>query len=228
MFQRSLCVFGWGFVVSLAACGGGTPEAKAPAEPAAAEPAKPAEPTEPAADEPAAKKAEPAKAESKPASDGMTITRTPKDIITADGVLFSFNFSASDAFAAAEKKCDEKSGDDPKKRASCMTKARDAQVDGDSMVFRQETDGTWSWITLTRAGQKLTVLHKIQFEIGDETEKSVTLKLIGRDKGTKPMGNVPKLLVVQVPNDSEIALDDPKHGKMVYQLKAGVIGDPGR
>jgi hypothetical protein len=209
--------------VLLAACGGSTPEpqpaepaakAEAPAAPPEESPAPAAGATEPAPARPAAASEEPEKR-----------TRSAKDVLTADGVMFSFSFNDSAAYAEAEKSCDEKAKDDPKKRADCVSRARD-RIDGGSLVFRQE-GGKWYWLTIQRSGARVTLLNKVEFEFGEESDTSVTLVIKGRDTGKKPR-NFPPKVVIQVPDESRIAIDDPKRGKLVYLPKMGAIGEPGR
>jgi len=215
----------------VAGCGGSTPEPKEPEpkkEAAASE-----EPTAPAEEEGAAskKKKEGAKdeeASDEPASkekESAKPTHSPKEILTTEGMLFSFSFKESDVYQTAEKECAEKAGNNPQKKADCMTKAG-ASVEADSMIFKKETDGKWSWITAHRAGSKVTVLHKFEIEFGEETANSITLKPKGRDQGTKHMAT-PAKVVIDV-NESGIVVTDPKLGKMVYVGKLGQVGDVGR
>ena len=140
-------------------------------------------------------------------------------------MLFSFSFNDSEAFASAESGCSEKSGDDPKKKADCMAKARD-KIDHDGLIFKKETDGSWTWTTVRRAGAKITVLHKVQFEFGEEKGSTITLKIKGKDKGTKPKA-YPATVDIET-NDDGIVLNDPTLGKMVYVGKLGQVGDAGR
>jgi hypothetical protein len=140
--------------------------------------------------------------------------------------MFSFSFKDSEAYQKAEERCDKKAGGAPEKKASCMEKEGDKIGGGDSMIFKKEADGTWTWITLRRSGAKTTVLHKFEVEFGEETDKTITIKPKGKDKGTKPMPP-PAQVVIEV-TDMGITLNDPKLGKMVYVSKLGTVGDPGR
>jgi len=154
------------------------------------------------------------------------VQRTAKDIITAKDVLFVFSFTQSEAYQAAEKKCGEKAKDDPKKKADCMSKASD-QFDLDGITF-EEIDGKWTWLTMRRKGNTLVTIHKIPVEFADDKEKSIKIKTLGPDKGTKPMAHVPKELVIDVPAETAISITDPKNGKMVYEAKMGLKGDAKR
>jgi hypothetical protein len=228
MFKRALTLtFPWIFAV-LVGCGGGQSAEPEPETPAKSEEAPPSE--EPA--EPSDEKSEgpdPAKEDSEKAEETKKEpakpTRSPKDILATEGMLFSFSFNDSEAGASAETECSEKSGDDPKKKATCLAKARD-KIDHDGMIFKKETDGSWTWTTVRRAGAKITVLHKVQFEFGDEKGSTITLKIKGKDKGTKPKA-YPATVDIET-NDDGIVLNDPNLGKMVYVGKLGQVGDAGR
>jgi hypothetical protein len=210
------------FLSSLAGCGGSQPEAKEPA---------------PAEEEHAKKEAAPPKHEDEASSKGDTkpsgetpssppeqkSLRSAKDILTGEGVFFEFSFNASEIHQAAQKKCDEKSGDDPKKKAECMAKAS-KQYEADGIAFRPGEDDKIFWLTIRRTGPKMVPIHKIQVEFADEADKSVTVKPVGRDQGTQPMGRIPDKISVEVPSESEIVLNDPKLGKLVYTAKLGLFG----
>lgn len=147
--------------------------------------------------------------------------RSAKDVLTRPDVLFMFSFNASEPHQVAEKKCTEKSGDDPKKRADCMTKAG-KEFDSDGMAFLQ-VDGKWWWLKLRRTGGRLVALHKVEIDFGDDGEKEITIKPHGPDKGSKP-GGLPSKLTIEVPSESEIDVVDPKFGRMVYEAKLGMMG----
>jgi hypothetical protein len=211
------------------ACGGGAKPAES-AEAAADKPAasadKPTEVPKADADKPEAKgdaKPEAAKADSKPApaDDGPKPTRTPTDIITAPDVLFLFSFNDSEAKQVAEEKCDKKAAGDPKKKNECMADERKA-FPPDGHRFKKDEHGQWWWLTVRQNGNRLVTMHKIPFELGEETATTITLKPTGKDKGQAPM-NVPAKVVIEVPNDYQIALKDPKLGRLVFQAKIGVV-----
>lgn len=151
------------------------------------------------------------------------VVRTAKDIVTAKDVLFVFSFNKSEPYQKAEKKCAEKAKDDPKKKADCMSKASD-QFDLDGITFEQDGD-KWVWLTMRRKGNQLLTIHKVFVEFSDEKDTSIRVKTLGPDKGTKPMAHVPKEFVIDVPTETELAITDPKDGKMVYEAKMGLKGD---
>jgi hypothetical protein len=229
----------------LAACGGSKSEAKEPDESAesskASEKADKSEEKEAKADKEDMgdesddkgdkkgdkKGAKADKDDNKDEASGMPkVQRTAKDIITAKDVLFVFSFNQSEPYQAAEKKCGEKAKDDPKKKADCMSKAS-AGFDLDGITF-EEIDGKWMWLTMRRKGNTLVTIHKIPVEFADDKEKSIKIKTLGPDKGSKPMAHVPKELTIDVPTETGITITDPKSGKMVYEAKMGLKGDAKR
>jgi hypothetical protein len=208
------------------ACGGGAkpaeaPEAKAdekPAESGAADKAeKPdaakADENKPDAAKPDAKPdaAKPAA----PADDGPKATRTPTDILTAPHVIFLFSFNDSEPKAAADAKCSKKAGGNAKKMNECMAAER-KNFPADGYRFKKDDKGQWWWITVRQNGNRLVALHKIPVELGEETTSSVTLKPVGKDKGSGP-------IVFEVPNDYQIAVKDPKAGRLVFLAKVDVV-----
>jgi hypothetical protein len=209
----------------LAACGG-SPAAKNP-EPAEAESETSAEKADaktddaPAAeDKPDAEKADAKKSDAKPAGDSAKPSRSAQEILTAPDVVFMLSFNDSDVKQTAESKCSASSGNDPKKMNGCMAKARKA-IDIDGYQFK-EVNGKWFWSTLRTQGKTLHTLHKFEIEFGPEAEGSVTIKPKGKDLGSKA-GRTPGPLTIQVPNDYQIALSDPKLGKLVYEAKIGLL-----
>ena len=153
-----------------------------------------------------------------PADDGPKATRTPTDILTAPDIVFLFSFNDSEPKAAAEAKCSKKAGNDAKKMNECMAVER-KNFPADGYRFKKDEKGQWWWITVRQKGNKLVALHKIPVELGEETENTVTLKPVGKDKGSKPM-NPPAKIVFEVPNDYQIAIKDPKAGHLVFQGRA--------
>lgn len=211
----------------LAACGG-TPAAKNP-EPADADQTTPAEQADAKTDSDSgsgdksdAVKADAKKSDAKPASDSPKATRTAQEIISAPDVVFMLSFNDSDVKQAAETKCSASSKNDPKKMNGCMSKARKA-IDIDGYQFK-EISGKWFWLTLRTQGKTLHTLHKFEIEFGPEAEGSVTIKPKGKDLGSAP-GRTPGAVTIQVPNDYQIALNDPKLGKLVYEAKIGLLSN---
>ncbi len=198
-------------LATLAACGGSPPE---PAEPAPIAKAEP-EPAE----EPAPAEAPKAEEKPAPAEEPARPSRSPQDIITEESVLFTLNFRASESGAKAEETCSKKHGDDDAKKAACITKASDAAAE--SIFFKQD-GGKWWWTSIRRSGAQATVLHKFEVEFAEETDTSVTVVPKGRDTGKAPWAKLPAKIVLEV-KDGSMVFVDPKHGRGVYDPRAGLV-----
>jgi hypothetical protein len=223
---------------ALAGCGGGKAKPSEPkasqsaadesaessAEPEASDQESKDESAESSATASAGEK-KPDQGTSAPAADPEpTTTRTPKDIIGAPNVTFVLSFTSSEAGEKADRNCGKKPKDNPKKHNQCMAKERKKIVD-DAVSFSQDKGGKWWWVTARMQGSKMIILHKLEFEFGEEKADSVIIKTIGKDKGGKPLRFPPRQITVKVPNEFSIELNDPKHGKMVYEAKIGIAGD---
>ncbi len=213
----------------LGACGGGTKPAETPSSETASGEGGDATAGKPGNDAAKSDKSDAAKSDdaksdgkpSAPADDGPKPSKSASDILTAPDVVFLFSFNDSEPKTAAEEKCNAKSGNDPKKLNTCMAAER-KNFPADGHRFKQDEKGQWWWITVRQKGNRLVALHKIPVELGEETPTSVTLKPVGKDTGSSPM-TPPAKVVVEVPNDYQIAFKDPKAGRLVFQAKIGVV-----
>ena len=79
-------------------------------------------------------------------------------------------------------------------------------------------------MTYDKRGDQLVTMHKIPFEFGEVTEQTVALRPTGKDKGLAPLGRLPRQFVITVPNEYSIEVNDPVHGKLVYEAKIGILG----
>jgi hypothetical protein len=207
--------------LAVAACGGG-------ATPAAESPSGTSEKSAPAA-KPSEAKAEPAPApEPKPApapaaDDGAAQRsgREPREILELKDNVFFFSFEDSDVKQAAEATCSKQGGNDPKKVAACMSKAR-SEYDGDGHRFTQDKAGDWWWTVVKRKGKTLNSVHKVRYQYGDQAGNSIVIKPEGKDEGTARWARVPNEVKFEVPTEYRIVVQDPKQGKMVYEAKAVV------
>ena len=192
------------FLAVVAACGGSKQKGTD-----APTPATSASPSKTDADKPAEKTAKPA--ESKP-------DKKPRDVISDPETTFVLAFDSSEPGKAAEPKCTASSKGDNKKFNQCMATARD-KIAVDAMRFKQDDEQNWWWQSLRRRGGSETVLHKVQFDWGDETDTSVVIKPKGRDVGTTPWGKVPTEYKIDVPTTFSISVKDPQHGTLTYEAK---------
>jgi hypothetical protein len=205
------------------ACGGSQPAAEEPKEEAKADEEKPEEKS----DEKSEEKSDEKSGSEASSTSGPEVKRTAKDFLTAPDVTFMFSFNDSEPKQKAEERCSKQSKDNPKKMAQCMDKERN-KFPADGMQFKKNDKGELTWFTLRRKGSTITWLHKIPFEFGEEKETSVTLKLGKKDTGRTPMRNIPSTLTVEVPNEFQIAIKDPEHGRLVYEAKIGITTESGK
>jgi len=84
---------------------------------------------------------------------------TAKDVITKPNSLYVYSFADSEPHQQAEKNCKEKSKDDPKKAAECLTKASKGQ-ERDALAFQANGDKV-NYIVVDRKGGTITILHKV-------------------------------------------------------------------
>jgi hypothetical protein len=215
--------------LSLLGCASASPPPSSVASAAATQSTKPATALEPAAEpaKPAQAEAaaEPAKSDAaKPADepgDGLRkASRPPMDLLTGNNVVYVLNFSGSAAGASAKERC-EGQGDPPAVR-ECVAKER-AKIAVESVRFVKDAHGQYWWVTYNRYKGNLLKWHKVQFMPGKQDADTISLTLIGKDKGIAPMPRVPAALKVELPNDYSIVVSDPEYGAMVYDAKIGLL-----
>jgi hypothetical protein len=213
--------------LAVAACGGGaTPPAESPSGTSeTSTPASKAASEAKAAPAPAPE-AKPAPAPAAAADPGAAARsgREPRDILELKDTVFFFSFEESDVKQAAEATCTKQSGNDPKKMAACMSKARN-DYDGDGHRFTQDKAGDWWWTVVKRKGKVLNTVHKVRYQYGDQSGNTVVIKPEGRDEGAARWAKPPSEVKFEVPTEYRIVVQDPKQGKMVYEAKAIVAGE---
>lgn len=218
-----LCGIHW-----LVGCGAATTDTGA--SPATAEAKQAAHRTAAATPAPApaeAKTEAPAPAEdesARPADEGRDglrkASRPPLELLTGNNVVYVFNFADSAKGEAARAHC-ESQGDVTAVR-ECLAKER-GKIPVESVRFVKDQHGQYWWVTYNRYKGNLLKWHKVQFTPGKEDADSISLSLIGKDKGIAPMARVPALLKVELPNDYSIVISNPEFGNMVFDAKIGLM-----
>lgn len=217
--------------LSLLGCAGAKPPAASVASAAVTQSAAPAAAAEL---EPTAGPSEPTKAEAadetattdaaKPADepgDGLRkASRPPMDLLTGNNVVYVFNFSGSAKGTAAKEKCE--AAGDPATVRECIAKER-AKIAVESVRFVKDGSGQYWWVTYNSYKGNLLKWHKVQFVAGKQDADSISLTLIGKDKGIAPMARVPAALKIELPNDYSIVVSHPEHGAMLYDAKIGLM-----
>jgi len=213
--------------LAVAACGGGaTPPAESPSGTSekaapAAKAGSEAKPAPAPAPEP---KAAPAPAAATDTGAAQRSGREPREILELKDNVFFFSFEESDVKRTAEGTCTKQGGNDPKKVAACMSKAR-SEYEGDGHRFTQDKAGDWWWSVVKRKGKVLNNVHRVRYQYGDQSGNTVVIKPEGKDEGSARWAKPPSEVKIEVPNEYRIVVQDPKQGKMVYEAKAVVAGD---
>ena len=145
------------------------------------------------------------------------------DRIVATSVAYMIRYDDSAPKQAATTVC-AKGGDDPDARAACMEKERGRFV-ADVLRFHKD-DKAISLTIYRRQGNALQEISKSAVEFGEQAPARVTLK-VKSDKGTRPLFTGKKALTVSSSADStsNIELDDPRFGKLVYEARIGLVND---
>jgi hypothetical protein len=149
-------------------------------------------------------------------------SRPPAELITGGNVVYVFNFKESAVGTAAQEACQREAGGDPRAERECFEKAR-SQVPVESVRFVKDKSDQYWWVTYNRYKGNLLKWHRIQFMPGAETDSTISLTLIGKDKGIAPLARVPRALAINLPNDYSIVIQDPELGAMAYDAKIGLI-----
>ena len=187
----------------------------APEPPAKAE--APAEPTTPSPSD-----AAPGAAAASPEPAPPAPSRPLGELLSARDLAFMIDYPASAVREAAETACGA-AGDDPAKRAECMTKARN-DFQADVLRFRKDEQGRLFWVTYKRAGNTLTEIHTVRVEFTDPKPDSITLVPKGPDTGKRLLFKGAKKITLSVPDESTLVLEEPVLGKLVYKGKIGLVG----
>jgi hypothetical protein len=149
-------------------------------------------------------------------------SRPLSEVLSARDIAFMIDYPASAVREAAETACGA-AGDDPAKRAECMTKARN-DFQADVLRFRKDEQGRLFWVTYKRAGNTLTEIHTVRVELGEQTPDSITLVPKGPDTGKRLLFKGAKKITLSVPDESTLVLAEPVLGKLVYKGKIGLVG----
>ena len=188
---------------ALAACGGGSKPAEAPAaEKPAAAPPKPEPTPEP----------EPAKPEGPKAH----------EVLSAPDKAWVLNFQSSEAFDKASATCDEKLKDKPQERAKCINKAREGIV-ADAMEFTKDDAGRDVWVVYRTKSAKLIKIYSVPIEYGDEKPEGLQVKKQGKGTGTAPIFADAQTFQVKLTSEYSLELAEPKYGRLAYDARLGFI-----
>ena len=211
--------------LGMIACGGPKPASNATSTPEpAVTPAAPATPPPaPSATAPEAPSSPPPEAPAPSASAPEPVVPLA-DRLVAASVAFMIRYDDSAPKQAADGAC-AKTSEDPEAHVKCMEKERGKFV-SDVLLFRKAGEAL-SLTVYKRQGSSLQELSKSTVAFTDQTPNRVKVKVTS-DKGTRPLFAGKKELVVSTPEDStsNIELDDPRFGKLVYEARIGLVDEP--
>jgi hypothetical protein len=188
--------------IGLAACGGSSKPAEAPAAEKTAPPPKPEPKPEP----------EPAKPEGPKAH----------EVLSAPDKAWVLNFQSSEAFDKASATCDEKLKDKPQERAKCINKAREGIV-ADAMEFTKDDSGQDVWVVYRTKSAKLIKVYSVAIEYGEEKPEGLQVKKQGKGSGTAPIFADAQSFAVKLTSEYSLELSEPKYGRMAYDARLGFI-----
>jgi hypothetical protein len=147
--------------------------------------------------------------------------KTAKEIVTGGSTfMFSLDDSA-DAKKMHGDECAKKSKKQDKIDACMKDVAATAAKEG--IRFEKDDKGAWWYVSFGADAKGKEVVHnKIAFKITKEEDGKLTTAPEGKDAGKSPMKTLPKEVVVEVPDESTIAMSDPKKGRLVFKKKLSV------
>lgn len=133
--------------------------------------------------------------------------KAPREVI--EGATYMFSLADS---PDAQKLVDE--GCKKAKKADVCKKDAETSAAGEGIRFENGT-----WISFGTEKGKEVVYNKVKYKIAKEGDDKLTLTPDGKDEGTRPMKTLPTELVVEVPDESTVAMSDPKKGRLVFKKK---------
>ena len=151
-------------------------------------------------------------------------SQTPVNMLTARDAAFLVDYANSDAKQKAQTSCEAETKGDAEKQGACLAKARDKFLP-DVLRFRRESETKVSMVIYKRNASSLRELWIGAVELSEPTPDSVKVKLKGSQKGTRPLFQGRSEVVISVPNEYSLELDDPLLGKLRYDAKIGLVTD---
>jgi hypothetical protein len=171
--------------------------------------------------------AEPADAAAEPASDAAAPSERarsqyPIAMITARDAAFLIDYSNSEVKQKAQSACEAESKGDTEKQGACLTKARDKFLP-DVLRFRKDSETQTSLLVYKRKGSALSEQWVGLVALSEPSSDSVKIQFLNKGKGYRPLWQGKNEVVIHVPNEYSIELDDPVYGQLRYDAKIGLI-----
>ena len=149
---------------------------------------------------------------------------SPIAVLLKEDAVFLLDFRKSDVGKKQEETCEQRAGDDPAKKANCMSAAME-KVKREGFLFDQDDEGQLWFVRLGIEGAKKVVYNKVKVELGEPSGSSVSVTTSGPDQAGSRRGSVPREFTITVPDEYTATIDDPAKGKMVYELRLGLFED---
>jgi len=220
--RRTLLVLWVGSTLGVA-CGGASQKAEEPDAESAAE--SKAEGSKDQDSEEAGDDADDAAESGDDAAGGSGVGgMSPVDVLLKEDAVFMLDFKKSDVGKKQEEACDQRAGDDPAKKANCMSAAM-KKVNREGFLFEEDDEGQLWFVRVSVEGGKKVVYNQVKAELGEPSGKSVTVKTSGRDQAARRKGSVPGEFTINVPDEYTATIDDASKGKMVYELRLSLFED---
>jgi len=149
-------------------------------------------------------------------------TQTPLQVISAPDVAFLVDYAGSAARERALEECDAEAKGDPAVKATCLEKAR-AKFIADVIRFKKDAQGKFQLAIYKRQGSRLDEIYIGSVELAEQGADAVRLKFTGREKGARPLFRGQANVVLKVPTEYSIEIDDAGFGRITYNAKIGLV-----
>jgi hypothetical protein len=144
------------------------------------------------------------------------------EILSVPDKAWVFSFEGSAAYDKAKSSCDERFKEDPAGRARCIAKARDTFT-ADAMEFTRDASGHDVWVIYRTKSDRLVQVYSVQIEYGEQAKDSVSIKKLGREKGTPVLFSGVSEFKVKLGGEYSLELEDAQHGLLAYDARLGFI-----
>jgi hypothetical protein len=165
---------------------------------------------------------EPSAPSASPEPPAVRPARSLAQLLFAPKISFAINWPASAPKEAIEKRCSAQAGEDMDAFAKCRSDARKEFV-ADALLFKVE-QGNHYWYVYRRDRDTLFDVSKSQVAIAGEDDRTLTLRMVGKGTGARPLFIGAQEAPLTLPDESSLIIEDPRFGRLVYEAKIGIMG----
>ena len=137
-------------------------------------------------------------------------------------MAFLVDYAGSAARERALDECDTEAKGDPAVKATCLEKARTKFI-ADVIRFKKDAQGKFQLAIYKRQGSRLDEIYIGSVELTEQGTDAVRLKFTGREKGARPLFRGQPSVVLKVPTEYSIEIDDAGFGRVTYNAKIGLV-----